>query len=250
MFDFLQKQEWYVIAVLAIFVYIFLGYFIALLVYILSYRFFKREFKRIKIQQSYTSPKIIKHELSYSFMTLLIHGLVGSIAIFAFYKGNTKIYSHIAKFGYWYWIVSIFAMILLHDTYFYWTHRFLHIKEIYPIMHKVHHRSVNPSPWAAYSSHPLEALIAGLFFPIMAFILPSHWLAMSVFIIYGLFMSVMGHSGFEVYSKTFRNSEFGKLLNTSTHHNQHHEFFHGNYGLYFNIWDRIMKTERRNYKPK
>ena len=30
-------------------------------------------------------------------------------------------------------------------------------------------------------------------------------------------------------------------------HNQHHQFFDGNYGLYFTFWDRMMGTLRADY---
>jgi lathosterol oxidase len=39
----------------------------------------------------------------------------------------------------------------------------------------------------------------------------------------------------------------GKWINTSVNHNQHHQFFKGNYGLYFLWWDRWMGTLRKDY---
>ncbi len=36
-------------------------------------------------------------------------------------------------------------------------------------------------------------------------------------------------------------------VNTSVNHNQHHQFFKGNYGLYFTFWDRVMGTLRTDY---
>ena len=32
----------------------------------------------------------------------------------------------------------------------------------------------------------------------------------------------------------------GKVINTATNHVQHHEKPRGNYGIYFNVWDRVM----------
>ena len=62
-----------------------------------------------------------------------------------------------------------------------------------------------------------------------------------------LFINVYGHLGFEITPKWFRKSFLFEILNTSVHHNLHHEKFNGNYGLYFRVWDRIMKTENPNY---
>ena len=36
-------------------------------------------------------------------------------------------------------------------------------------------------------------------------------------------------------------------MNTSVSHNLHHQYFKGNYGLYFTIWDRMMGTLRPDY---
>ena len=58
---------------------------------------------------------------------------------------------------------------------------------------------------------------------------------------------VYGHLGYEVASKWLRFSFLFEILNTSVHHNLHHEKFKGNYGLYFRVWDRIMKTEHPDY---
>ncbi|PKA16131.1 sterol desaturase family protein, partial [Leptospira haakeii] len=38
-----------------------------------------------------------------------------------------------------------------------------------------------------------------------------------------------------------------KWINTSTHHNLHHQKFHGNYSLYFNFWDKVMGTNFKDY---
>jgi sterol desaturase/sphingolipid hydroxylase (fatty acid hydroxylase superfamily) len=45
-------------------------------------------------------------------------------------------------------------------------------------------------------------------------------------------------------------SKLGWVLNSITHHAQHHEKFHANYGLYFNVWDRLMGTNHRDYERR
>jgi len=47
----------------------------------------------------------------------------------------------------------------------------MHHKKLFRWFHLVHHQSTNPSPWAAYAFHPLEAVVeAGI---IAVFFLPS-----------------------------------------------------------------------------
>ena len=42
----------------------------------------------------------------------------------------------------------------------------------------------------------------------------------------------------------------GKILNTTTNHAMHHEKMRGNYGLYFNVWDRLMGTNHAEYEER
>jgi len=62
--------------------------------------------------------------------------------------------------------------------------------------------------------------------------------------------NVYGHLGYELYPKGFAKHRIGKWINTSVSHNQHHQFFKGNYGLYFTIWDRLMGTLRKDYEQR
>ena len=39
-------------------------------------------------------------------------------------------------------------------------------------------------------------------------------------------------------------------MNTPTNHIMHHEHFRGNYGLYFNVWDRLMGTNHERYEER
>src|SRR3989337_2689278 len=86
--------------------------------------------------------------------------------------GVTLIYDDVHQYGITYMIMSFILTVVFHDFYFYWTHRFMHHKKIFKYVHRVHHESTNPSPWAAYSFHPWEALIQALVLPIMVFLFP------------------------------------------------------------------------------
>ena len=46
------------------------------------------------------------------------------------------------------------------------------------------------------------------------------------------------------------NSWLRRILNTPTNHIMHHEKLRGNYGLYFNIWDRLMGTNHEDYEKR
>jgi len=137
--------------------------------------------------------------------------------------------------------------LLIHDTYFYWTHRLMHHPSVFKYFHKVHHLSTNPSPWAAFAFHPLEAIVEAGIIVVIAFIMPVHPLAIALFLLIMMVYNVYGHLGYELYPKGFTKTRIGKWINTSINHNQHHQYFKGNYGLYFLWWDRWMGTLRMDY---
>ncbi len=68
-----------------------------------------------------------------------------------------------------------------------------------------------------------------------------------VFFLVMMLYNVYGHLGWELYPAGFSKHFVGKWINTSVNHNQHHQFFKGNYGLYFLFWDRMMGTLRADY---
>ena len=207
----------------------------------------KKALVRFKIQQKFPERKHMFREIKYSILSLSIFALNGAAILYLHSKGYTRLYTNFNDHSVGYFIFSVFAFIVAHDTYFYWSHRLLHVKKIYAVVHKLHHLSHDPTPWAAYAFHPLEAVVQAAIFPIMVFIIPVHPLALFVWGIYQVFLNVMGHSGFEFFPSGFTSGKISKWHNTSTHHNMHHKYANSNYGLYFNFWDRIMGTNHAEY---
>ncbi len=199
------------------------------------------------IQEKFPRAARLWHEFRYSLSTCLIFALNGLGIYWGKTAGYFEIYSDISVYGWLYFLLSIPLMLFLHDTYFYWTHRLMHHPKIYKHVHKVHHMSTNPSPWAAYSFHPLEALIQAFSLTFMLMIMPLHIYAIGIFLIYMIFRDVLGHLGFEFFPKGFTRNKWLRWHTTSTHHNLHHSKFNYNYGLYFSWWDDWMSTTHPDY---
>ncbi len=209
-----------------------------------------KAWQHLRIQDKLPAARKLWNEFKWSLSTFVIFGLVGVGVFIAKKNGLTFLYTDIEEYGWTYFWLSIPAFIIIHDTYFYWTHRFMHLKPVFKHVHRVHHESTNPSPWAAFSFHPLEAVIEAGIGPLLMFIMPVHPLALMAFLLYMTGMNVLGHMGYEFYPRGFTMHWAGKWHNTSTHHNQHHEKVHCNYGLYFNYWDRIMGTNHKEYHQR
>ncbi|MEQ8626150.1 sterol desaturase family protein [Ekhidna sp.] len=215
--------------------------------FLLFYVIFKSKWSYWKIQQTFPKPNDYWREIIFSLITVIIFMVVAVIIFASPLRNYTLQYESIDVYGKGYWWLSIFLMIILHDTYFYWMHRMMHHPKIFKWVHRTHHQSTNPSPWAAYAFHPIEAFVeASIIFPI-AFIIPFHRTALLAFLVFMIIYNVYGHLGYELYPKGFNKHRLGKWINTSVNHNQHHKQFTGNYGLYFLFWDRIMGTIRSDY---
>jgi sterol desaturase/sphingolipid hydroxylase (fatty acid hydroxylase superfamily) len=170
---------------------------------------------------------------------MVIYGLGIWLFLFWVQHGKTKLYHSVEDYGIPYFFASIFIMILTHDTYFYWTHRMMHHKWLFKYVHLTHHRFSNPTPWAAFAFHPLEAFISIGVIPIILFLIPYHQGALIIFITFLMVYNAIIHLGFPL---PYLSS--GKYQNSGIDHNLHHQGFRGNYGLYFNLWDRVMGTYR------
>jgi sterol desaturase/sphingolipid hydroxylase (fatty acid hydroxylase superfamily) len=221
-------------------------FFFAGLAFLLFYILLKKSFWYKKIQQKAPAITDYRRDILYSISSIVIT----STAIFLTFfigKNSNKVYYNTGDFGMAYWFFSLIWMLILHDTYFYWTHRAIHHPLLFKKIHLIHHKSTNPSPWTAFAFHPFEAIIDAGIFPLIAFLLPVHRYAILLFLVFHILYNIYGHLGFELYPKGFHKNWFGKWLNTSTAHNLHHHKFNGNYGLYFVIWDRLMGTIREDY---
>ena len=141
-------------------------------------------------------------------------------------------------------------MLLVHDAYFYWMHRAMHHPRIYRRAHLVHHRSTNPTPWAAFAFHPIEAVFEALPIVAIAFLMPVHFGVLGLSMLLMTVYNVYGHLGWELYPKGFARHPIGRFVNTSVSHNHHHEKARDNYGLYSLWWDRWFGTLDPQYEAR
>jgi len=220
------------------------------LAFLFFYLLLKNKSLFAKIQKKWPAKSDYYREVFYSLLTLLLFATTPFILNNKEILPHTTIYRNIHQHSMLYfWLVFPF-MLIVHDTYFYWTHRLMHHPKLFTFFHVVHHKSVNPSPWASFSFQPTEAIIESAIIYIFAFAFPIHILHLFIFLIFMTIYNVYGHLGFELFPKWFNKHLFFKWFNTSVNHNMHHQYFKGNYSLYFTWWDRIMKTLHKDYDTR
>ncbi|TFV93449.1 sterol desaturase family protein [Algoriphagus kandeliae] len=217
--------------------------------FLVFYFFLKNPLIHRRMQSKFPQSKHYYRDILYSLLTILIFATMAAL-VFVVLRPYTQLYEPANAYGMFYYFLTFPMMFFVHDFYFYSIHRLMHVPKFFRLIHRVHHLSTNPSPWTAYAFHPLEAVLEAGIIPLIAFSFPVHPAALGLFLLFQFFYNVYGHLGFELFPKNFQRTWVGKWVNTGTAHNQHHEHFHGNYGLYTLIWDRIFGTLRDDYETK
>lgn len=212
--------------------------------------FWNAGFSRRKIQVRSASYADVKREILTSLRTGIIFSLTGVVIVLAATHGVVTVYTDFDTAGIFYLAISLVAIIVAHDAYFYWTHRLMHHPRLYRYFHRTHHRSVVPTPFAAYAFDVPEALLMALFTPLWLLIVPMHALGLFLFMAFMIVRNVMGHAGVELMPRALADSRWFGWINATTHHDLHHSSFHYNYGLYFTWWDKLMGTEHPAYREQ
>ena len=192
----------------------------------------------------------IRSEILRSIRTTVIFSIVSLSVVYGIQNNLTQIYRNIDEMGVPYLVGSTVFVIVLHDAWFYWTHRLIHNPRLFRAFHITHHKSHRPTPFTAYSFDIGEAVLNGLYVPILVFVLPLHPIVLGVFTIHMIIRNVMGHSGVELFPSNSKGQPFFDWMTTVTHHDMHHELAFYNFGLYFTWWDRWMGTEHPDYHAR
>jgi Delta7-sterol 5-desaturase len=199
-----------------------------------------------KIQAREATRADFLREFSASVRTVLVYTVLGVPIVWAFRNGYLHEYlgavTPLSFVGY------LAAILLAHDTWFYWSHRAMHTPLLFKSFHRFHHRTVTPTPWTAYSFAIPEAAMMFLFMPVWFALVPTPGPVIFTFLGVMILRNAMGHAGLELHPRGWASHSALKWITTTTHHDMHHgTSFNHNYGFYFTWWDKLMGTEHPDY---
>ena len=198
----------------------------------------------------------IRREIGWSLASAAIYAAPAAAAVWAWQeRGWTRIYTDLGAYPLWWLPLSLLLALFIQDSWFYWTHRWMHLPAVFRRVHAVHHASRPPTAWAAMSFHPLEAITGAIVVPLTVFVLPMHLGVVGAWLTIMTVMGTLNHMGWELFPRWLVEGRAGRHLITATHHQQHHDRYNCNYGLYFRFWDRLCDTDRglgrfRNAAPE
>ncbi len=186
----------------------------------------------------------MRKEIKWSMLSSLVFTVLCAVCLFFYQMGWTRIYEKTDDYSLWYFYFSPFILLLAYETYYYWLHRWMHRPTIFRWIHKIHHDSLEPTVFTAFSFHPSEAFLQFLFFPFAIVFIPLHLYALATVFTILTFCAMVNHSGIEIYGKGM----VIKHLIGASHHDLHHLEFKTNFGLNFTWWDKAMKTTSKKSK--
>ncbi|OWR46668.1 hypothetical protein KGM_201266 [Danaus plexippus plexippus] len=195
-----------------------------------------------KIQPTkWLSPELERHEIMVGTLSLLISGSFSSFLACYIFNGNPcTVYFQFGEYG-WLWFILQFPVMFIYSDYTtYILHRLYHTPWLYKHFHKLHHKYKQPTAFSVTAIHPVEIMHVKLTMCLPLFTIPIHWMAFYGVILYNYYHGILDHSGINFKAQWWQpwqpDAEF---------HDQHHEFFHCNFGFNMSLWDRLHGTMRK-----
>src|SRR6516225_1466094 len=163
------------------------------------YLFFSRRrpaTNAMRIQKRRPRPQDIRREIRDS-VSLLLFSVYCLIIYHAAKNSATALYFDFGEYTWWWAAAGFAATVVLHDIYFYTTHRVMHLAPLFKAVHAGHHRSITPTPWAILSFQPLETIPQFGFFALVIFFVPLHPATLLAYLPFDGIVNAAGHCGHE-----------------------------------------------------
>ena len=115
-----------------------------LLPYLIFYLGWPQQVAKLKIHAKTPGWGIMRREIAYSALSVVVFALVGWGLDGLVQAGYTQLFEKISVWGWLYLPLALSLAFLLHDAYFYWSHRLMHWGWLYRVAHCWHHRFHTP----------------------------------------------------------------------------------------------------------
>lgn len=144
-------------------------------------------------------------------------------------------------------MMNITFCMICEDFGFHFMHKLLHLRAIYPYIHKVHHTYVTTVGIAAEYSHPIDYMLGSIIPGALGGILLGkrmHFCSVLLWIVVRVCETLDGHCGYEFSWSPYRLIPFST---SASYHDFHHSHNVGNYSSFFSFWDTVCGTNKAFY---
>ncbi|MBN8629692.1 MAG: sterol desaturase family protein [Rhodobacterales bacterium] len=140
------------------------------------------------------------------------------------YANNYLPFLEFAAHPVWF-VIALLLVPAWRELHFYLIHRLIHVGPLYHLIHRVHHKNVNPGPWSGMSMSTLEHLFyfSGV---LIHFIVPLHPLHAMFQLMHAGLSPAKSHVGFD----RIVTSDDSAINTDNFYHYLHHKYFEVNYG--------------------
>lgn len=155
-----------------------------------------------------------------------------------FEHGWSQLYYDMDDYSLGWAALSVFLAWLVIEASAYYMHAGSHIGWVYKKIHYIHHRYSAPTFWTISAMHPLEWFAHATYIVLPAFLFPMH-IGLYLFVVICTFIAgFWDHCGIRL--------PFDLPMHGSNRfHDDHHKYFHVNFGFTCSLFDRIHDTVRR-----
>ncbi len=184
-------------------------------------------------------PHLFRHAFWLGSFNMAMGSVVGGVFAWHVVRGGwSSLYFDPLQHGVPWLLASALATYFMIDAGLYYSHRFLHRPWFFKHIHRIHHRYTAPVVFTTTAVHPLEFLVFQAFVLLPAVVLPVHWAVYILVVAYTYLIGMIDHSGIDVRWPL-------PLHSGNRFHDDHHVFFHCNYGHHTQMFDRLHGTVRR-----
>nr|XP_045614083.1 delta(7)-sterol 5(6)-desaturase erg32-like [Procambarus clarkii] len=192
----------------------------------------------------FMSPELERHEILLGSFSLLLGSTVSSIiSCYIMNGGSSTIYYNITQYG-WLWYFASWPVVFIWQDYMtYWHHRIYHMPFLYKHFHKLHHKYKQPTAFSVTAIHPFEFLHMQAVLVSPMFLFPVHWTVFVTLLMYLYYHGIIDHSGINFKAHWWQPWQPDCIF-----HDNHHQYFHVNFGFNCELWDKIHGTYRQKDK--
>ena len=190
--------------------------------------------------QRFPSPRMWNIDLRLGLFNITLGSVMsGFLAYWIYASGQSRIYISLRGHGVVELIGSTLLYFLIGDVVIYWAHRIYHRPALFRLIHRFHHRNPTPTAFTAFSMHPVEFLTYQSIMLVPLIWLPLPAVGVIAVLLSSHIESLLQHSGVRIFP-------WLPWMPSTFFHDDHHRYFHANYGNHLTLWDRLYGTLRRH----
>ncbi|XP_017772269.1 PREDICTED: lathosterol oxidase-like [Nicrophorus vespilloides] len=187
------------------------------------------------------SPELERDEIVLGTCTLFVHSSISAVlSCYISNGGYTTIYYGLTDYPLWWTLLQIPILYVYQDYTTYLLHRLYHTPFMYKNFHKLHHKYKQPTAFSVNAMHPLEAAHIQMHYIVPLFVVPLHWAIYYGLQLYIYYHGIIDHSGVDFKAHWWQPWQPDAIF-----HDNHHQYYHVNFGFNCFIWDKLHGTHRR-----